>query len=227
MSVRTRHVCFFLDYGALTLYSLGSAVAYSAYIFPEEWAGSAFHQSYVSFAVLNTIISTTLSCYSRFTEMGQLKFSKAIRTFAFAYPYVYNSVPLYYRLYLCTVRGCSEKAISMHYMHTAFAWLTCFLFVTHLPERLAPGRFDFIGHSHQLFHICGIIGTRFQMEALLVDMTERREQLLPYMPAPNFSQTIGPVLASTVVSLIIIAAFSMTLYTMPKFSRRGSKRKRK
>lgn len=44
----------------------GSAVAYSAYVFPEEWLGSTFHQNYVSVAVLNTVISTTLSCYSRY-----------------------------------------------------------------------------------------------------------------------------------------------------------------
>ncbi|XP_053127626.1 membrane progestin receptor gamma isoform X2 [Hemicordylus capensis] len=223
MSSRARHICYFLDYGALTLYSLGSAVAYSAYVFPEEWLGNTFHHYYVTIAVLNTIIGTTLACYSRFNEMEQPRFSKAIRTIAFAYPYAYDSVPLYYRLYLCAVRGCIENALPIHYRHTVFAWLTCFLFATHLPERLAPGRFDYFGHSHQLFHICGIMGTLFQMEALLVDMTDRREQLLEALPAPSFSQTIGALAASATVSLIIIAAFSTTLYSMPKFSRKGNK----
>ncbi|XP_053127627.1 membrane progestin receptor gamma isoform X3 [Hemicordylus capensis] len=66
MSSRARHICYFLDYGALTLYSLGSAVAYSAYVFPEEWLGNTFHHYYVTIAVLNTIIGTTLACYSRY-----------------------------------------------------------------------------------------------------------------------------------------------------------------
>ncbi|XP_062998282.1 membrane progestin receptor gamma [Elgaria multicarinata webbii] len=226
MSSCARHICYFFDYGALALYSLGSAVAYSAYIFPEEWTDSTFHHYYLSFAVLNTIISTSLSCYSRFTEMEKPKFSKAIRILAFAYPYVYDSAPLFYRLYLCTARGCTENAVPLHYRHIAFAWLTCFLFATHLPERLAPGLFDYIGHSHQLFHICGVIGTHFQMEALLVDMTDRREWLQASLPAPSFSQTVGLVVASTAVSLIIIAAFSTTLYSIPKFSKEGRKRSR-
>ncbi|XP_053220983.1 membrane progestin receptor gamma isoform X3 [Podarcis raffonei] len=112
MSSRARHICYFFDYGALALYSLGSAIAYSAYVFPEEWIGSTFHHYYVSTAVLNTVVGTSLSCYSRlglpyfhyksggierFNEMEQPKFSKSIRTFAFAHPYVFDSIPLFYR----------------------------------------------------------------------------------------------------------------------------------
>ncbi|XP_042333387.1 membrane progestin receptor gamma [Sceloporus undulatus] len=225
MSSRARHICYFFDYGALAAYSLGSAVAYSAYVFPNEWVGSTFHRYYLSVAVLNTIFSTSLSCYSRFVEMEHLKLSKAMRTLAFAYPYMFDSIPLFYRLHLCEASGCHESVVPVHYKHTALALLTCFLFATHLPERLAPGLFDYIGHSHQLFHICGIIGTHFQMEALLTDMSQRREWLLAALPAPSFSQTIGPVVASTVVNLLIIAAFTTTLYSMPKFSRRKSKRR--
>ncbi|KAJ6662928.1 hypothetical protein lerEdw1_011132 [Lerista edwardsae] len=225
MSSRARHICYFFDYGALSLYTLGSAIAYSAYVFPEEWLGSPFHQHYVSIAVLNTVISTTLSCYSRFIEMERPRFSKVTRTIAFAYPYMFDSIPLFYRLYSCTARNCTENAIPIHCLHTVFAWLTCFLFATHLPERLAPGHFDYFGHSHQLFHICGISGTHFQMEALLVDMKERRERLLASLPAPTFSQTFGSVLVSSIISLLIIAAFSMTLYSLPKCSRKRSKQK--
>jgi len=43
----------------------GSALAYSAYVFPEEWVGSIFHCCYVPVAVLNTVLSTSLACYSR------------------------------------------------------------------------------------------------------------------------------------------------------------------
>lgn len=76
------------------------------------------------------------------------------------------------------------------------------------------------GHSHQLFHICGIIGTYFQMESLLIDMTDRHDRLLAFSPSPSFSQTLGPMVASLTISLLIIAAFSTTLYSVPKFSKR-------
>lgn len=49
------------------------------------------------------------------------------------------------QFYLCAVESCTEAAILVHYKHTVFAFLTCFIFASHLPERLAPGHFDYIG----------------------------------------------------------------------------------
>ncbi|XP_009976363.1 PREDICTED: membrane progestin receptor gamma-B-like [Tauraco erythrolophus] len=65
MSTRARHICYFFDYAALSMYSLGSALAYSAYVFPADWVNSTFHHCYVPIAVFNTVVSTSLSCYSR------------------------------------------------------------------------------------------------------------------------------------------------------------------
>uniref|UniRef100_A0A803VPE3 Progestin and adipoQ receptor family member 5 n=1 Tax=Ficedula albicollis TaxID=59894 RepID=A0A803VPE3_FICAL len=65
MGGRGRHRAYCCDYAALSLYSLGSALAYSAYAFPPEWLGSTFHGFYVPVAVFNSVLSTGLSCYSR------------------------------------------------------------------------------------------------------------------------------------------------------------------
>lgn len=46
--------------------SPGSAIAYSAYSVPDVMVSSTFHDYYVPLAVLNAIISTGLSCYSRY-----------------------------------------------------------------------------------------------------------------------------------------------------------------
>lgn len=57
------HACFL----TLILSPPGSAITYSAYIFPDKWVNSTFHQLYVPIAVLNTVVCTALSCYSRYT----------------------------------------------------------------------------------------------------------------------------------------------------------------
>lgn len=41
------------------------------------------------------------------------------------------------------------------------------LFVARLPERLSPGTFDIWGHSHQLHHICAVVGTACHLVALM------------------------------------------------------------
>ncbi|XP_077084824.1 membrane progestin receptor gamma-B isoform X3 [Siphateles boraxobius] len=217
MSTRSRHICYFFDYGALSLYSLGSAISYSAYVFPDSWVNSTFHSYYIPVAALNTVISTSLACYSRFFEKPSLRLSKVFRILAFAYPYLFDNIPLFYRLFLCVGEGCTDnEANSIHVPHILFAFLTAFLFATHLPERLAPGRFDYIGHSHQLFHICGIIGTHFQMKALETDMVLRQSQLLVTAPPITFNNTIGTALVCVCINLgIICLNILLLVYSHP------------
>ncbi|XP_062439529.1 membrane progestin receptor gamma isoform X3 [Rhea pennata] len=216
MSSRARHICYFFDYAALGTYSLGSALAYSAYIFPKEWVNGTFHCCYVPVAVFNAVVSISLSCYSRFLEVERPRLSKASRTLAFAYPYLFDSIPLFYRFYLCAVESCTEAVIVVHYKHTALAFLTCFVFASHLPERLAPGHFDYIGHSHQVFHVCGIIGTHFQMEAIRMDMTERHDWLLATSTLPSALQTLGLMGICIAISLAVIGLCSVSLSFMPE-----------
>uniref|UniRef100_A0A3Q0SGJ6 Progestin and adipoQ receptor family member Vb n=1 Tax=Amphilophus citrinellus TaxID=61819 RepID=A0A3Q0SGJ6_AMPCI len=216
MSARARHICFFFDYGALSFYSLGSAIVYSAYVFPDKWVNSSFHQYYITIAVFNSVICTNLACYSRFLEFQHPKFSKLFRVIAFAYPYLFDSIPLFYRVFLCVGEGCTDNDTNiLHYHHIALAFLTGFLFATHLPERLAPGSFDYIGHSHQLFHVCAILGTHFQMQALEQDMVTRHPWLVENSTPITFGNSVGPVLLCVVLNLAIIFLYSLPLLLHP------------
>ncbi|KAI1904411.1 hypothetical protein AGOR_G00005360 [Albula goreensis] len=242
MSTRARHVCFFFDYGALSFYSLGSAITYSAYVIPDKWVNSTFHLYYIPIAVVNTVICTALACYSRlglpflqynhnimkrFPECHSPKLGKMLRILAFAYPYLFDNIPVFYRIFMCTGEGCTDNETNpLHYRHTALAFLTAFLFATHLPERLAPGCFDYIGHSHQLFHVCAIIGTHFQMQAIELDMAVRRQWLQAHGPPITFANTLGAALLCVCLSLCVIYTFSLPLYWSPaRKSKRGRRTK--
>ncbi|XP_077641941.1 membrane progestin receptor gamma [Lonchura striata] len=200
MGGRGRHRAFCCDYAALGLYGLGSALAYSAYAFPLEWVGSTFHEFYVPVAVLNSALSTGLACYSRFLEAERPGLSRAFRTLAFVYPYLFDSIPVFYRLLRSAAGSCSELSLRLHSRHSLCALLTFLSFTSRLPERLAPGSFDIIGHSHQVFHICGILGTLFQLEAVSVDMAERRGRL----PLPSSLETFGSLGMGAAASLAIL-----------------------
>ncbi|XP_026175790.1 membrane progestin receptor gamma-B isoform X2 [Mastacembelus armatus] len=216
MSVRARHICFFFDYGGLSLYSLGSAIVFSAYVFPDKWVNSVFHRCYIPVAALNTLICTSLACYSRFPEYQSPKFSKTVRIVAFTFPYLFDNIPLFYRVFLCVREGCTDNDTNiLHYNHIALAFLTGFLFATHLPERLAPGSFDYIGHSHQLFHVCGILGTHFQMKAIEQDMLTRRPWLLTHSIPITFANSVGVALLCVVLNLAIIIMHCLPLFSAP------------
>ncbi|XP_045839306.1 membrane progestin receptor delta isoform X1 [Meles meles] len=218
MSPRARHICYFLDYGALSLYSLGCAFPYAAYSMPASWLHSRLHRLFVPAAALNSFLCTGLSCYSRFPELESPGLSKVLRTAAFAYPFLFDNLPLFYRLGLCWVRGpgCGQDALSAsHGYHLLCALLTGFLFASHLPERLAPGRFDYIGHSHQLFHICAVLGTHFQLEAVLADMGSRRAWLATQEPPVGLAGTVAALGLAVAGNLLIIAAFTSSLLRAP------------
>ncbi|XP_072316930.1 membrane progestin receptor delta [Eucyclogobius newberryi] len=212
MSTETYHICFFFDYAALSLYSLGCAISYCHYVMPESWINTRLQHCFVPVALLNSLFCTSLSCYSRFVEPQAPQRSKVLRTAAFVVPFIFDTVPLVYRMLLCCGGSCAHsQALSCHCYHLMFALLTCFLFTSHLPERLAPGRFDYFGHSHQLFHVSAVVGTHFQMEGVVEDMLSRRTWLTDHGVAPSFLWTIGALLMGLVLNLLIIGMFSVPL----------------
>ncbi|XP_058516411.1 membrane progestin receptor delta isoform X3 [Ochotona princeps] len=132
MSARARHICYFLDYGALSLYSLGSAFPYAAYSMPASWLHSRLHQLFVPTAALNSFLCTGLSCYSRFPELESPRLSKVLRTAAFAYPFLFDNLPLFYRkgwplgasTTLATATSCS---MSVRCWAPTSSWRPCWL----------------------------------------------------------------------------------------------------
>ncbi|NXX94314.1 MPRGB protein, partial [Centropus bengalensis] len=171
---------------------------------------------YLYFCVYLCMYLYFCACFGVFLEAERPRFSKASRTLAFVYPYLFDSIPLFYRFYLCAAESCTEAAILVHYKHTVFAFLTCFIFASHLPERLAPGHFDYIGHSHQVFHVCGITGTYFQMEAIMMDMAERHGRLLPASLPPSSLRPLASMGIGVAASLAVLGLCSVSLRFMPE-----------
>lgn len=235
MSARARHIGFFWDYGALSFYSLGSAVAYYHYGFPDRWVNSLFHRCFLPIAMFNSVLCTGLACYSRLglpylhydldsikrlPESPRPRFGKALRVLAFGYPYLFDNIPLFYRVFLCTGDGCTETTTNiLHVYHMGLAFLTGLLFAMHFPERLAPGSFDYIGHSHQLFHVCAILGTHTQMQALEEDMRTRRAWILQSSGPVSFGGSVAPALLCLLSSLSVICLFSLPLLWPPRDKR--------
>lgn len=78
------------------------------------------------------------------------------------------------------------------------------------------------GHSHQLFHICAVVGTHFQLEAVLTDMTSRKEWLMSHSALPSFLGTVGALTMGVLLNLGIIGIFSAGLPRKPRQSTSAS-----
>lgn len=61
------------------------------------------------------------------------------------------------------------------YLAEALSLLTgVFVFVCRIPERLSPGSFDILGHSHQLWHMFAVLGGAFHLVALVAAQSYRQ-----------------------------------------------------
>lgn len=73
-----------------------------------------------------------------------------------------------------------------------------------------------VGHSHQLFHVCVILATHLQMEAILLDKNLRKEWILANSRTLSFPQIAGAILLCLIFSLSNIIYFSAALYRIPE-----------
>jgi adiponectin receptor len=64
-------------------------------------------------------------------------------------------------------RACEEIGAQWYLTEGLVLLFGVSCFVGRLPERLSPGSFDIWGHSHQIHHICAVLGQAFHIVALV------------------------------------------------------------
>lgn len=106
------------------------------------------------------------------------------------------------------------------------ALVSAFLYVSHVPESLFPGKFDLIGQSHQIFHLTGFSTTWFQFKAIQSDINELKEKHL-IESSPTLDLDCSFIMLSCILlnSLILVYYYVKASYFNPwindevKFSR--------
>lgn len=210
MSSRARHICFFLDYSAISLSSLGTAICYRAYSFPAALRFGLIGDIFVPIATINALLCIVISCETRF--MKPSTFQKVLRLAALGIPCIYDTIPVSYRLIFGSEEEMKLLSWTPHFRCVILMFAAGFLYGTHFPERLYPGTFDIIGHSHQLFHICTILGTMEQMQGMLNDFKARRHILEPGWEFGSITSSVGIVGVVMVINTVVICLFSYRLY---------------
>ncbi|CAL4065519.1 unnamed protein product, partial [Meganyctiphanes norvegica] len=216
VSTTASHVCFFMDYAALSIYSWGVAILYYSYAFPKSLMYTWFSSIFLPVATFNAIVATIMACSSRFLT-GSPYIRKALRLSAFIIPFLWDTVPLVWYLYTCDDAKdiCGESKF-YHFRQFASVILASFFYGSHLPERLAPGRFDIIGNSHNLLHLFGIIATNEQLRGSLLDVSSRRVELqsLLWTTSPHWATIVTPLLIFCNFLLIVFFTHALNKKTI-------------
>ena len=203
-SFLVRTVCFILDYLGIAMYALGSDIAYLFYLSPASSCIYQYKGILISLEVGMSVLATLLCGLSRF-YWRDARF--VIRAFAFILPYCCALGPYLNRLYACWKYStdCVPETFFWHMSCVLFCLLLAFFFVTKIPERFYPGRFDRFFHSHQLFHVFAAFLTFVQMYSLPLEVTIRREVLRKVEGAsPTWWTTLFPFMCAEVLGLLTV-----------------------
>ncbi|GCC21498.1 hypothetical protein chiPu_0019970 [Chiloscyllium punctatum] len=166
---------YFLDYVGVGAYQYGSALAHYYYCMEPEWH-QVIHPFFLPIAAILGWLSCLGCCFSKVHFQRPYPITRKVCQMVPAFlAYLLDISPIVHRIATCWVRGCTDHAVWYHTWQIILFVIASGFFSYPVPEKYFPGRFDIVGHGHQIFHVFLSLCTLAQLEAVLLDYSNRRE----------------------------------------------------
>ncbi|XP_029985243.1 membrane progestin receptor beta [Sphaeramia orbicularis] len=176
-SEQAHYFFFFMDYVGVAVYQYGCSLGHYFYTSEPAWRDSYVGRCFLQGTALLGWLSCAGCCFakSRYRRPypPRRKLCQLIPTTA---AYFLGISPVAHRL--VTVSWEREPWLVFHALQIASFLLSALFFACPIPERFYPGRFDLVGHGHQIFHLFLSLCTVCQLEALFHDYARRKEAVL-------------------------------------------------
>ncbi|XP_002124832.3 membrane progestin receptor gamma-like [Ciona intestinalis] len=168
-SERCCHRCFAVDQAAVVLYALCVLLGFEHLTCPMSCYGPFNDLSravYMGCVVILTVLHTIFS-----VQTSHSSYSPALRSLPCTLMTLLIILPCIVRFTMNVDEpGCFPMANKSYEYFAAICFLAQTLFISLggfffsscIPERFYPGKYDIIGNSHQLFHICSALAMYFQ-----------------------------------------------------------------
>ncbi|KAG2460485.1 MPRAB protein, partial [Polypterus senegalus] len=170
----SHYTFFFLDYVGVAVYQYGSALVHFYYAIEVEWH-SLVRGIFLPMAAFLAWLSCAGCCYGKY-KSHQLP--KTIRKLCQVVPsglaYILDISPVIHRIYHCHLIQQCDEAVVYHKYQVLFFLVSAYFFSYPHPEKWFPGKCDFIGQGHQIFHVFLVLCTVAQIEAVRLDFMTRR-----------------------------------------------------
>ncbi|KAK9526284.1 hypothetical protein VZT92_014993 [Zoarces viviparus] len=201
------YVFFFLDYVGVAQYQYGSAIVHFYYAVDESLHR---HVSgvFMPAAAALSCLSCLGCCYGKYCNHSLPTWvRKVCQVVPSAVAYMWDSSPVAKRLVSRSAAG-DDPAIAYHFGQVAFFLSCSFFFTCPLLERCFPGRCNFVGQSHQLFHVFLSCCTLCQIHASHLDYVGHRELYSRLHGSGEAAVFVG-LYAATLAVCVLIAAFML------------------
>ena len=201
-SVLVRTLCFMLDYLGISAYVAGGGLYTLHHQLP---LSSPLYGHLFPLVCLHLLASVTGALLCSLSRFFWARHRYLIRALAYFPAYLLCSTPFWLRMVSCVSTGedCIWPTLHLHFLSNLLILAVLFFFVTKIPERLAPGRFNVFPQSHTLFHISAVAITSVQMYKFPLDSEIRKERLLEVI-SPSLQTVVLPFLVMVGVGLVQI-----------------------
>ncbi|CAA7393622.1 unnamed protein product [Spirodela intermedia] len=160
-SEHTSYVMLRLDYAGISALIVTS-------IFPQVYytfACEPFYQTVYTAGITTLGVLTVLVSLIPFFETPEFRI---VRSLVFVCMALSGWGPIVHKLMLFGNRPEALLTTLYEFLMNSCYGIGVVIYATRVPERWSPGKFDLIGHSHQLFHVLVIAGAYIQYLAMLV-----------------------------------------------------------
>lgn len=198
------YVFFFLDYVGVAQYQYGSAIVHFYYAVDESMH-SHVSGIFMPVATVLSCLSCLGCCFGKYCNHNLPSWvRKVCQVVPSALAYMWDSSPVAKRL-ISWSSSSNDLAVSYHFGQVAFFLSCAFFFTCPLLERWLPGRCDFIGQSHQIFHVFLSCCTLCQIQASYLDFVGRRELYSNLHGSAEAAVFVGLYVLTLVVCSVIAA----------------------
>ncbi|XP_070840857.1 progestin and adipoQ receptor family member VII, a [Chaetodon trifascialis] len=195
---------FFLDYVGVAQYQYGSAIGHFYYAVDES-LHRHMRGIFMPTATVLSCLSCLGCCYGKYCNHSLPTWVRKIgQVLPSALAYLWDSSPVVKRLMLWSTAS-DDPAVIYHFGQVAF-FLSCAFFFTYpLLERCFPGRCNFVGQSHQIFHVFLSCCTLCQIHACHLDFVSRRKLYSGLHGSGEAALFVGLYVVTLVVCALIVA----------------------
>lgn len=200
------YVFFFLDYVGVSQYQYGSALVHFYYSVDEDLHGH-LRGVFMPLAAVLSCLSCLGCCYGKYcNHFRPTLLHKAGQLVPSALAFLWDISPIAGRLMFPA--GGHDPAAVHHRSQVALSLSTTFFFAVPALERCFPGCCDFVGQSHQLFHVSISCFTLSQIHSAQLDFGARRA-LYSRLHRSGDAARFARLYVATLAACVLIGGFML------------------
>ena len=209
------YTCFQLDYAGIAIYVFGGAIPiffHGADVVTRQ----RFERVFLPANLLFSWVCFVSCCVAKLKYRRPYPFRrKLFQVIPFGLHSILTISLLAPRALRCYHDNCDDPALAIYKHILILAMLTALTFTTHLPEKLWPGKFDYVGQGHHLFHVLSTVLSLRQCDAAYQDaLSQGRFETIPQGRHDALSQGQGDTLRMWTIPVLLVTLCVMCVLTI-------------